>query len=57
MYDKEAKLLEDRIKNQMKTLQKELGKLDSLSVQNHNSALKELQAYKQSLVKDLNSSQ
>ena len=49
-------MMEDKIKNQIKTLEKELGKLDSINTQNHNVALKELSAYKQSLLRDLASS-
>ena len=39
-YDKEAKIMEDKIKNQMKVLEKELNKLNNINNQNHNAALK-----------------
>lgn len=50
-------MMEDKIRNQMKTLEKELGKWESINTQNHNAALKELSAYKQSALRDLASSQ
>ena len=50
-YDKEAKMLEEKINNQMKLLEKELNKLKNINHQNHAGAVKELNAYKQSLLR------
>ena len=57
MYDKEAKMMEDKINNQMKLLEKQLNKLNNINYQNHTVTVKELNAYKQSLLRDITASQ
>ena len=56
MYDKEAKMMEDKINNQMKLLEKQLNKLNNINYQNHTVTVKELNAYKQSLLRDITAS-
>ena len=57
MYEREAKIMEDRINNQIKILEKEIHKWNNINSQNHNAALKQLNSYKQALIGDLRSSE
>ena len=40
MYEREAKIMEERINNQIKILEKEIHKWNNINYQNHNAALK-----------------
>ena len=40
MYEKEAKIMEDKINNQIKILDKEIHKWNNINSQNHSAALK-----------------